>query len=275
MVRPAGACPQERLQALAPDHPVGDQVPVPGRVAGGQHHQPVALLALPELGLGALAIADVLDGEHEMAGVPLRLGHQGDGDQAPGEVAAAAGTAVLRGVAGTFAREQEPHALAVRGPVVGVDQPFGEPAEQVLLLQAQHLAERLVDPGPPAVTGRHAHRDSGVLEDVGRPGSTVPAGRPGGSNSGLEHSKLDLGGRACCKILQQGEVAIRPESRHPIDHAEGADRMALAGDQRNAGVGDPSQLADGGVAPEQRMAPGVLDHQRLAGERPRGGRTNG
>ena len=48
-------------------------------------------------------------------------------------VSAAAEAAVLGGVAGALAREEEPHRLALHRPVVGVDDPLGEGAEQLLL----------------------------------------------------------------------------------------------------------------------------------------------
>ncbi len=67
------------------------------------------------------------------------------------------------------------------------------------------------------------------------------------------------------QVLQQGDVPLRPEPRRFVDHAQGSDGVALASDQRHAGVRDPAQLPDDGVVPEQRMTPGILQHQRLSG----------
>ena len=58
----------------------------------------------------------------------------------------------------------------------------------------------------------------------------------------------------------------RPLARLVVDRAQRAERLAAAGDQRHAEVGDHLQLLDRGVALDDRVHAGVLDLQRRAGE---------
>jgi hypothetical protein len=139
---------EQCLQSLAPHHAIGDEVPIPGGVAGGLHYQPVPLLALAQLGLGALTVADVLDGDYEVPGAALRVGHQRDRDQAPGCLSAPPETAVLGGVAGTLAGEEQPDRFPLDRAVVGMNDPLGEGAKQLLFPVSQQLTERPVHPGP-------------------------------------------------------------------------------------------------------------------------------
>jgi hypothetical protein len=261
----SGRVSQQRFQPFAPDHTVGDEVPIPGGVPGGLDHQPVTLLALPQLGFRALAVADVLDGVDEVPGPALSVGHQSDGHQSPGGIAAAPHTAVLGGVAGTFARQQESHGLALHRSVIRVNDALGQGAQQLFLPVAQQLADRLVEPGPAPLGRGDTHGDAGVLEDVWRAGPAITVRLEGLGR--LKHAQLDLRGGAGGQILEQQHVPLGPETGQTVHHAERADDQALPREQRHAGVRDPAELADGGVAAEEGVPAGVFDYQRLAGQR--------
>ena len=77
-------------------------------------------------------------------------------------------------------------------------------------------------------------------------------------------AKLDLADGAGAKVGEQRDIALGPESRHRVDHAQRADHLTRRGQERHAGVGDPAEVPHRGVGAEQRMPARVLDHQRLA-----------
>jgi hypothetical protein len=75
--------------------------------------------------------------------------------------------------------------------------------------------------------------------------------------------QLHLRDHRCCQILQQSDVPIGPKARSFVNDAQGTNGVALAGDDRNSGVGDPPKLPNDRIVSEQRMAAGVLQYQRL------------
>ena len=111
--------PEERLDAAAPDDPIGGQVPVPRGVPRGLHHQPVALLALPQRRLGPDPVPDLLKADHEVVGPLLGVPDQRHGDKRPHRLAGPIEAALLLGVRGAFPGQQQraaPHARRADRP---------------------------------------------------------------------------------------------------------------------------------------------------------------
>ena len=139
------------LDALVPHDPVGKQVPVPHGILGRLRHQPVALLALAQVELAALAVRDILQGHVEVghaASLVLDGAHRRDD---PERLFPMAKQPLLDRVARALARVEQPHGLLVRGAVAGVRSGLGGAPGQRLRGSAEQLGQRAVGPQPATV----------------------------------------------------------------------------------------------------------------------------
>ena len=81
----------------------------------------------------------------------------------------------------------------------------------------------------------------------------------------LKHlAPLDLVHHAPGEFLEHLDIVEAPGARAAVDHAEAANRVAVARDQRDTGIGDDSQFFDGGIELDERVRARILNNQRLA-----------
>ena len=161
---------------------------------------------------------------------------------------------LLRDVARALAGEEEAHRLRVGAPVERVGLRVRRTVDQRLGRGAEQLGQGAIDPEPATVGLHQAHRQRRGLEHLGGGIAGRRLGTP----------DLDLGRHARGQVLEQRDVARRPDARQGVDHAERAHRGAAGDPERHAGVGDPAELPDRGVGAHDRVAAGVLDDERRA-----------
>ena len=77
--------------------------------------------------------------------------------------------------------------------------------------------------------------------------------------------ELNLAEHRPTEVGQDLDLLGRPVPRLMIDGAQGAEHVAGGGDERDPGIGDDPQIADGRVVTEQRVFAGVGDHEGATG----------
>jgi len=63
-------------------------------------------------------------------------------------------------------------------------------------------------------------------------------------------------------VLEQRELVGGPLAPHVVDHAERPKRVAIRGQEGNAGVGDRASVTDRGAVSQERMFASVGHHER-------------
>ena len=236
------------VQGLVPQHVVGQEVPVPDRVVGGAGDEAVALLRGGDRGLGRPLGADVAHRADE-AQRPPALGDEGAAGGDPGDRPAIGRAGAVGAVeqAGAGGVERRLHRGVHVRAVLRVE------ADQEGALVAHGLVRTDPEQGTGACVPAEGARHEIVIEDAdaarldGEPQAQLTLGQGRGLRPPAQAAPAQFelrhhhAGQGREPPGLGGVQALRPGLG--VDHAQGADRHALRGRERRAGIEPQSRGA--------------------------------
>ncbi len=193
----------------------------------------------------AFAGRHVLNDRDDVERLPLRPPHKRRRQVAPDGLAVFADVALLRHVRRRSPCEQLLRRLQIGLQVIGMGDLGERAARQLVWRIPQDACIALVHAKPAAIRRHKRHANVALLEERAESLLALaqlvvqPVALARISLRGSCHVfQLDIGHRNRRQVLQCGDILLAPHMRLAIDNAEGADDIAVRGDQRYASVGD-------------------------------------